>query len=90
LQARISNGQVYVIHSSDEFSYIIKNSEFNRRPEAEREKLVRSVEKATLEVLAKYRNYRYVRIYFLGRGTKGIDTPYVCRTSFNACLKSEP
>ena len=87
IQAQISKGQVYVIHSSTELSFVIKNSEFTRRPEAEKEKLVSSIEKETLEVLTKYRNYKYIRIYFLGNGTKGIDQPYICQTSFNACIK---
>ena len=86
LQAQISKGQVYVIHSSTELSFMIKNSEFTRRPETEKEKLVSSVEKEALAVLAKYRNYKYIRIYFLGNGTKGIDQPYTCQTSFNACI----
>ena len=87
LQAEIARGQVYIIHSSSELSYVIKNSEFNRRPEAERDKLVGSVEKEVLEVLAKYRNYVYIKIYFLGDGTKGIDNPYICRTIAKACTR---
>ena len=89
LQAQISKGQVYIIHSSKELSYVIKNSEFNMLPEAEKEKLVSSVERETLEVLAKYRNYKYVRIYFLGDGTTGIDKPYICQTTFKACIKTK-
>jgi hypothetical protein len=88
LQSQVSKGQVYIIHSSDELSYVIKNSEFTRRPEAEKEKLVGSVEKEVLEVLAKHRNYKYVRIYFLGDGTTGIDKPYICDTTFKACIKT--
>jgi len=87
LQARISKGQVYVIHTSKELSYVIKNSEFNNRPETEKEKLVSSVEKETLEVLSKYRNYKYIRIYFIGDGTAGINKPYICQTTFKACIK---
>ena len=87
LQAQISKGQVYVIHSSKELSYVIKNSEFNIRSEAEKEKLISSVEKEALEVLSKYRNYKYIRIYFLGDGTTGIDKPYICNTTFKACIK---
>ena len=87
LQAQISKGQVYVIHSSKELSYVIKNSEFNIRSEAEKEKLISSVEKEALEVLSKYRNYEYIRIYFLGDGTTGIDKPYICKTTFKACIK---
>ena len=58
-------------------------------PEAEKEKLVSSVERETLEVLAKYRNYKYIRIYFLGDGTTGIDKPYICQTTFKACIKTK-
>jgi hypothetical protein len=89
LQAQISKGQVYVIHSSKELSYVIKNSEFTKRPEAEKEKLVSSVEKETLKVLSKYRNYKHIKIYFLGDGTTGIDKPYICQTTFRACIKIE-
>ena len=89
LQARISKGQVYVTHSSEELSYVIKNSEFNDRPEAEKEKLVSSIEKETLEVLSKYRNYQYIRIYFIGDGTTGINKPYICQTSLKACIKTK-
>jgi hypothetical protein len=89
LQAQISKGQVYVTHSAKELSYMIRNSEFTRRPEAEQQKLVSSVEKEALEFLAKYRNYEYIRIYFLGAGTSGIDNPYICRVIDNACLKIE-
>jgi hypothetical protein len=87
LQAQISKGQVYIIHSSKELSYVIKNSEFTMRPEKEKEKLVSSVEKEMLEVLSKYRNYKYVRIYFLGDGTRGIDKPYICQLTIKACIK---
>lgn len=88
LQAQISKGQVYIIHSSKELSYVIKNSEFNMLPETEQEKLVSSVEKETLEVLAKYRNYKHIKIYFLGDGTTGIDKPYICQTTFKACIRT--
>ena len=87
LQAQIAKGQVYIIHSSKELSYVIKNSEFNMLPEAEKEKLVSSVEKETLEILAKHQNYKYIRIYFLGDGPKGIDKPYICQATFKACVK---
>jgi hypothetical protein len=87
LQAKISKGQVYVTHSANELSYMIKNSELTTRPEAEKEKFVRGVENEMLEFLSKYRNYKYIRIYFLGEGTTGIDKPYICQTTFNACLK---
>jgi hypothetical protein len=87
LQAGIAKGQVYIIHSSSELSYVIKNSEFNRRPEAERDKLVGSVEREVLEVLQKNRDYESIKIYFLGDGTKGIDKPYICRTTAMACSR---
>jgi len=89
LQAQVSKGQVYIIHSSKELSYVIKNSEFTTRPDAEKEKLISSVEKEALEVLSKYRNYKYIRIYFLGDGTTGIDQPYICQTTFKACMKTK-
>lgn len=57
-------------------------------PETEQEKLVSSVEKETLEVLAKYRNYKHIKIYFLGDGTTGIDKPYICQTTFKACIRT--
>jgi len=88
LQSQISKGQVYIIHSSEELSFVIKNSEFTRRPEAEKEKLIGSVEKEVLEVLAKHRNYKYIKIYFLGDGTTGIDKPYICDTTHKACIKT--
>lgn len=87
LQSQISKGQVYVTHSASELSYMIRNSEFTRRPEAEKEKLVSSVESEALELLAKYQNYKHIRIYFLGQGTTGIDKHYICQPSLNACLK---
>lgn len=87
LQAQLSKGQVYIIHSSEELSYVIKNSEFNMLPETEREKLVGSVEKETLQVLVKNQNYKHIKIYFLGAGTAGINEPYICRTTFKACMK---
>jgi len=89
LQAQISKGQVYIIHSSEELSYVVKNSEFTTRPDAEKEKLISSVEKEALEVLSKYRNYKHIRIYFLGDGTTGIDQPYICQTTFKACMKTK-
>ena len=88
LQAQISRGQVYVTHSATELSFMIKNSELNRRPEADREKLVNGVEKEALEFLSRYQNYKYIRIYFLGEGTSGIDKPYICQVIDNACLKT--
>lgn len=89
LQAQISRGQVYVTHSDNGLSFMIKNSEFTRSPEAEKEKLVGKVEKEALEFLANYQNYEYIRIYFLGEGTAGIDKPYICQSTFNACLKAK-
>ena len=62
---------------------------FGLFPEAEKEKLVSSVEKETLGILAKYRNYKYIRIYFLGDGTTGIDKPYICQITFKACIKTK-
>jgi len=89
LQSQISRGQVYVTHSDNGLSFMIKNSELTRRPEAEKEKLVSKVEKEALEFLAKYQNYQYIRIYFIGEGTAGIDKPYICQSTFNACLKAK-
>ncbi len=88
LQAQLSRGQVYVIHSETKLSYVIRNSQFNRASEEERENLVKSVEPETLAFLAKYRNYKHIRIYFLGDGTAGIKSPYLCRTTYKACMKS--
>lgn len=87
LQSQISRGQVYVIHSSTELSYMIKNSEFNRKTEAERENIVGSIEKESLGFLSQYRNYKHIKIYFLGEGTKGIKNPYICQTTLGACQK---
>jgi hypothetical protein len=56
-------------------------------PETEREKLVGSVEKETLQVLVKNQNYKHIKIYFLGAGTAGINEPYICRTTFKGCMK---
>ncbi len=89
LPAQLSRGQVYVIHSDTKLSYVIRNSRFNRASEEERENLAKSVEQETLVFLAKYRNYKYIRIYFLGDGTAGINSPYLCRTTTKACLKSD-
>ena len=88
LQAQLSRGQVYVINSDTKLSYVIRNSQFNRASEEEREGLVKSVEQETLVFLAKYQNYKYIRIYFLGDGTAGINSPYLCRTSYKACMKT--
>jgi len=88
LQVQLTRGQVYVMHSDNVLSYVIRNSEFNSVSEEERGKLVSSVEKQTLVFLAKYQNYKYIRIYFLGHGTAGIKSPYMCRTTFNACVQS--
>ncbi len=87
LQAQISKGQVYLNHSSDELSYVIKNSEFTKLPEKGKEKLVSSVEKEMLEILSKYKNFKTIKIYFLGDGTTGIDRPYICNLTFNACTR---
>lgn len=88
LQAQLSRGQVYVINSDTRLSYVIRNSQFNRASEEERESLVKSVESKTLAFLAKYENYEYIRIYFLGDGTAGIKSPYLCRTTYKACMKT--
>ena len=89
LKAQLSRGQVYVIHSDTKLSYVIRNSQFNRASEEERDELVKSVEQETLVFLAKYGNYKYIRIYFIGDGTAGIKTPYLCRTTYKACLRSD-
>ena len=88
LQAQLSRGQVYVIHSDTKLSYVIRKSQFNRASEEERENLVKSVEPETLAFLEKYGTYEYVRIYFLGDGTAGINSPYLCRTTYKACMKT--
>jgi hypothetical protein len=88
LQEQLSRGQVYVIHSEEKLSYMIRNSEFNRASEEERQMLVKSVEPEALAFLASYQNYKYVRIYFLGTGTAGINSPYLCRTAFKSCRKT--
>jgi hypothetical protein len=90
LQAEISRGQVYIIHSQETLSYMIRNSDVSRGSEEERQRVVRAVEAAALEFLAKYRNYGEVRIYFLGEGTAGIDRPYICRATDGACSLSPP
>ena len=88
LQAKISKGQVYVTHSSEELSYMIKNSEFNTRSEADQDSLIKSVETVALEVLSENKNYKIIRIYFVGDGAAGINRPYLCQASSNACLKT--
>ena len=85
LQEQLARGQVYVIHSDTKLSYMIRNSNFNKEPEAARAKLVSSVEKDALAFLGAHENYEFVRIYFLGEGTAGIDSPYLCRRSYQAC-----
>ena len=89
LQAQISKGQVYVNHSSNEISYVIKNSEFTSRPDAEKEKLIDSVEKEILAILSNHGNYKQIKIYFLGMGTRGIDTPYSCALTYTACRQKK-
>lgn len=89
LQARLATGQVYVTHSPTELSYMIRNSEFTRAPRAKKDELVGSVEKDALDFLARYQNYKYIRIYFLGVGTAGIDEPYICEAASSACLRVE-
>ncbi len=87
LQAQISRGQIYVMHSAEELSFVIKNSEFNNRTEAEQDDLIGSVEAEALELLSKYKEFKLIRIYFIGKGSAGIDRPYLCQTVSNACVK---
>ena len=75
------------MHSAEDLSFVIKNSEFNTRSEADQDSLIRSVEDLTLEVLSKYQAFKYIKIYFVGDGSVGIDSPYICQTTSNACLK---
>jgi hypothetical protein len=89
LQARISTGQVYVIHSAEQLSYVIRNSEFTGGPESKQDEIVRAIEKDALHFLNRHRNYGDVKIYFLGNGPKGIDRPYICRTALGACRKPQ-
>jgi len=89
LQAQISKGQVYLNHTAVEVSFVIKNSELNKRPEADRKMLVNSVEKEILAILARYKKYKRIKIYFLGAGTNGIDTPYICNLTDNACKQEK-
>ena len=63
LQAQLSKGQVYVIHSSSELSYMIRNSQFNKTSEADREKLISSVATEAIDFLAKYQNYKHLKIF---------------------------
>jgi len=89
LQAQISKGQVYVNHSSNEISFVIKNSEFTARPESEKEILISSVEKEILEILSSHENYKQIKVYFLGVGTRGIDSPYICALTYKACKQKK-
>ncbi len=88
LQAQLSRGQVYVIHAEGKVSYMIRNSEFNRASEEERTELVKAVEQQALAFLDNYRNYKHIRIYFLGEGTAGINRPYLCQAALKACVQS--
>lgn len=87
LQAGITKGQVYLNHSSEEVSFVIRNSEYTKLPDEDRAKLVSSVEKQALELLARHRDFKQVKIYFLGDGAAGIKMPYICKPAFNACRK---
>jgi hypothetical protein len=89
LQAQLSRGQVYVIHSPSELSYMIRNSQFNRTSEADRDKLISSVETEAIDFLAKYQNYKHLKIFFLGQGTAGIKVPYICQRATKACKQSK-
>jgi hypothetical protein len=89
LQAQLSKGQVYVIHSSSELSYMIRNSQFNKTSEADREKLISSVATEAIDFLAKYQNYKHLKIFFLGEGTAGIKHPYICQRAAKSCKKTE-
>ncbi len=89
LQAQLSRGQVYVIHSSSELSYMIRNSQFNKASEVDRGKLIASVETEAIDFLVKYQNYKHLKILFLGQGTAGIKTPYICLRATKACKKTE-
>jgi hypothetical protein len=88
LQAQLSRGQVYVIHSSSELSYMIRNSQFNKTSEADRDKLITSIETAAIDFLVKYQNYKHLKILFLGQGTAGIKTPYICLRATKACKQT--
>ena len=68
---------------------MIRNSEFTGGPEAKQDEIVRAIEKDALSFLDRHRNYRDVRIYFLGRGTRGIDRPYICRSALGACSRPQ-
>lgn len=89
LQARISKGQVYLNYSADEVSFVIRNSEYTKRTESEKEKLVRGVEKQALELLSKHEGFKRVNVYFMGEGTAGIKSPFVCDTTGNGCRKKQ-
>ena len=87
LEAQITRGQVYLIHASDELSFVIKNSEYNRSTVAEQDELIASVEEAAINMLAKHHDLRVVRIYFVGDGAAGINNPYLCHRVSQACQK---
>jgi len=88
LQQQLSKGQVYVIHSSSELSYMIRNSQYNRLPAEDRDSLISSVETETIAFLEKYKSYNYVKIYFLGQGTAGIKQPYLCKRATKVCQQA--
>ena len=87
LQAQLSKGQVYLMHSSEELSYVIKNSDFNNRSDSDQDKLIKSVEEAALAILSKYEEFKTIRIYFVGDGAGGINRPYLCKTVSSSCVK---
>jgi len=89
LESQISKGQIYLMHSADELSFVIKNSEFNKRTEVEQDDLIASVETQALDLLSKYEEFKIIRIYFVGDGSAGIDRPYLCQTVSNACVKAK-
>jgi hypothetical protein len=68
---------------------VIKNSEFTTRPESEKKILISSVEKEILEILSSHENYKQIKIYFLGVGTRGIDSPYICALTYKACKQKK-
>jgi len=89
LQQQLSRGQVYVIHAPPELSYMIRNSQFNKGTEADRDQLISSVETEAIDFLTEYKSYQHLKIYFLGEGTAGINLPYTCQRTSKACVKTK-
>ncbi len=85
LQSWISKGQVYLNYSADEVSFVIRDSEYSRRSDAEKAKLVSGIEMQVLEFLRNHQDIKQVKIYFLGQGAAAIKMPYICDIEFNAC-----